>query len=126
MKRSWIGAGLLLVLLLVGICSTWRMQRCQEPMAENIRRAGTLAAQNDWAGAESCAAQTRQAWEKCWDVSAALTDHEPMEEVDALFETLEVYAGARDGLNYAALCAQLGSMLEAMGEAHSFRLRNLL
>lgn len=126
MKRCWIGAGLLLVLLATGIYSTWRMQHCQEPMIQEVLRAGELARQGDWEAAEGHAHQAQAEWDRCWGLSAALTDHEPMEQVNAMFAQLEVYATAQETVNYAVLCAQLGSELDAISDAHRVVWWNLL
>ena len=40
MKRSWMGAGLLVVLLAVGLTITWRMARIHEPIAASLTAAG--------------------------------------------------------------------------------------
>lgn len=126
MKRCWIGLGLLIVLLAGSIAVTWRMGRCHEPMTEAVTQAAERALDGDWGNALSLTEKARASWEKSWGISAAFADHEPMEEINGLFAELEVYAKARDGTGYAAVCAQLRTALEAMGEAHGFVWWNLL
>ena len=41
-----------------------------------------------------------------------------MEEIDALFAEVEVYAAAREETDFAAGCAALSRKVEAMGQAH--------
>lgn len=126
MKRCWFGLGLLIVLLAGSIFVTWHMGRSHEPMAEAVTQAAERALTGDWGNAEALAGKARASWEKNWGISAAFADHEPMEEINGLFAQLEVYAASRDSLGYAAVCAQLRTALEAMGDAHGFVWWNLL
>lgn len=126
MKRFWIGVTLLVVLMAVGIFATWGINHCHDPIAQEIRRAGEAAWQENWEQAETLAAHAQKGWKKYWNLSASLSDHEPMERIDGLFAQLEVYGQARERVNYAAVCAQLGEELEAIGDAHSFVWWNLL
>ena len=52
-------------------------------------------------------------------------DHTPMEEIDALFAQVEVYAAAREETDFAAGCAALSRKVEAMGLAHGASWWNL-
>lgn len=126
MKRSWIGAVLLVVLLAVGIFSTWQMQRSHGPMAEDIRQARVMAQAGQWEMAEECVSRAKRGWEKSWGISASFSDHEPMERINALFAQLEVCGGIRETASYCLICAQLQQELEAMGETHRFVWWNLL
>ena len=126
MKREWIGMGLLLALLVLGLLTTKRMEHTCGEMAEQFSQAGTLALAEDWEGADRLLRQARSRWEESWRLSAALTDHEPMEEVDSRLEELEVYQKQRDNLAFAALCAQIASQIEDMGDAHGLTWWNLL
>lgn len=126
MKRSKFGLGLLLMLLILGVLSTWTMLRSTEPITESIRQAGAAGFQEDWPVAESKMREAKHQWEEKFPLCASLTDHEPMENINGLFAQLEVYADSRDARNFAAVCAQLGKDLEAMGEAHSFKWWNVL
>ncbi len=126
MKRCWIGVGLLITLLGIGIFSTCRMQKAHEPMSAALKQACALAENDQWEDALQCAAQVKQEWEDSWGLSASFADHEPMERINALFAQLEVSGQSRDTLSYCLLCAQLWEELEAMGEAHRFIWWNLL
>ena len=52
-------------------------------------------------------------------------NHTPMEEIDALFAEVEVYAAAREETDFAAGCAALSRKMEAMGQAHGASWWNL-
>lgn len=126
MTRSKIGAWLLLILLLVGLISSWGMVRFSDPIGEAADQAASAALREDWKEAETLANQARDRWQKYWGFCAAFADHGPMENINGLFAQLEVYARSRDAQNFAAVCAQLSQDAKAIGEAHSLKWWNLL
>lgn len=126
MKRGWFGAALLLVLLGLGIGSSMMMQKLHTPLAESLDRAAEFALEGNWEQAEHAAREAADTWEKMWHFSATVSDHEPMEEIDALFAQLEVYRAAEDPVNFSSACASLSRQIEAMGDAHELSWWNLL
>ena len=126
MKRIWIGIALLVLLLGAGIRTSGFMKEAHLPVARDLRRAGELALEEQWGPAQAFASRGQKQWQKKWPVIAAVADHEPMDEIDALFAQLEVYAGEEDRLAYSAACAHLRSLLEALGQSHSFNWWNLM
>lgn len=126
MKRSKIGAWLLIGLLVIGLLSSWGMVKYSEPIGEAAAEAAEAALREDWNRAEALVGQARTRWYKYWGFCAAFADHEPMENINGLFAQLEVYAQSRDPQNFAAVCAQLSEDAKAIGEAHSLKWWNLL
>ena len=113
MKRVWFALILMLLLAAGGIAITWRMDRICQPLAQALEQAETA----EEAEAVRLCAEARAGWERSRKFVAAVTDHEPMEEVDALFDSLEVYLRHGDKLHFSQSCAQLASQLKALGEA---------
>lgn len=126
MKRSGFGLGLLLVVLLLGVVSSWLMVADTVPMAEAMEQAGEGALREDWGSAEAIFTGVRAHWDRRYPFYAAFTDHEPMEDINGLLAQLEIYARIRDHRAFAAVCAQISGDLEAIGEAHSLKWWNLL
>ena len=126
MKRIWIGIILLTALLGAGFWISSFMAQSHNPVAQDIRQAGNLALEEQWGAAQAYAKRGKDRWETKWPVTAAFADHEPMDEIDALFAQLEVYAAAKDQIAYTALCAHLASLLEAISQSHSFNWWNLM
>lgn len=126
MKRSKIGAWLLIVLLIIGMLSSWGMVKYSEPIGKAASQAAEAALREDWVKAEALTQSARARWDKYWGFCAAFADHEPMENINGLFAQLEVYAQSRDAQNFAAVCALLGEDARAIGEAHSLKWWNLL
>ena len=126
MKRIWIGIALLTCLLMGGLWISGFMKDAHDPVAQDIRHAGSMAQKNQWNAAQAFAERGRDRWEQKWPVTAAIADHEPMDEIDALFAQLETYGKTRDPGAYSALCGHLGSLLEALSQGHRCKWWNLM
>lgn len=126
MKRSWIGAGLLLVLLAVGIWSAWKMVEIHAPLETMLNRAAEQALGEDWESAEYLFRQAKESWQHQEILRACFADHTPVEEIDGEFALLEVYLQTREATPFAAGCRELARKTAAVGEAHGFNLKNLL
>ena len=126
MKRIWIGIILLTALLGTGFWMSNFMVQSHNPVAQDIRQAGNLALEEQWGAAQAYAKRGKDRWETKWPVTAAFADHEPMDEIDALFARLDAYAEAEEEVAYSALCAHLASLLEAVSQSHSMKWWNLM
>ena len=126
MKRCWFGLILLIALFAGCLAATWHMDRVYSPLSETMDQAADRALREDWGNALHLMEQAEDAWHRHWKVSAAFADHEPMEDINALFAQLAVSAELRDGPVFAALCAHLSAALDAMGDAHGFVWWNFL
>ena len=126
MTRFWLGAGLLAWLLAMGIGITVAVDRFCDPISGDLSRASVLVQQGRWEQAEQLSTQAQQRWEQHRALHAAVSNHEPMEQIDALFEQLKIYSQAGDGLRFAECCAQLSSLTEALGESQAVYWWNLL
>ena len=126
MKRSWLGFFLLLVLLGLSLLSTWAMGQACEPITENLLQASEEGLREDWGRAALFVAKARQDWESCALLRTMLTDHGPMEDMDALFCLLETYGISRENVAFSAICREMAEKIQAMGEAHSLVWENIL
>ncbi len=126
MKRSWIGLALLLLLLILSLAAGWYMDRCQRPIARELDNAAELALAGDWEGGAAALNAAWEGWDGCRQVAACFADHNPMEEIDALFSRLEVWAQLRLSGEFAAGCRELSRKVEAMGQAHGLMWWNFL
>lgn len=126
MKRLWIGVGLLVFFLVMGILLTLSFHRIHAPLSQTLDTASQEAIAGNWETAQSLAATARDRWEKYRKFTAAVADHEPLEEMDALFDQLEHYAVLGWEGEFAALCTQLSSMAAAMEESQALTWWTLL
>ena len=126
MKRFWLGAALLFLLLGLGFFSAGATSHICEPLGQQLEQGAQLAQQQQWQQALKLSRQAQQRWEQNHKAVAAVSSHEPMEEVDALFEALEIFARQRDALRFAEYCARIASLTEAIAEAQSATWWNIL
>lgn len=122
-RRFYLGAGLLAVILLLGLLTAWAMDKNQQPIADLLEQAAQ--AEQLETGIQ-LARQAEQGWKATWKWIAAAADHTPMDEIDALFAELEVYAKAGEDVHFSACCKQLASLLRAVSEAHKLSWWNLM
>ena len=126
MKRGWIGAGLLAGLLILGLLVTWFMGRTHTGISEELELSARFAIAGNWEEAEELAEEAYEDWQDSWHFSAAFADHEPMEEIDALFAQLLPYLLNQDAVSFSAACRELARQVEAIGDAHNLNWWNLL
>ena len=126
MKRLWLGVVLLAAMLVLGILTAIGMTRLHDPISEELSRASQAALDDRWEEADALWHHAEKQWRRSWPLTASVADHEPMENIDALFAELRVYAREKEAEHFAACCANLSMLTEAMGEAHAINWWNLL
>lgn len=122
MRRVWLGIGILAGLLALGIFVTVGAHRICAPISEQLEQAAQAASAEE--ALPLCRAARRR-WETYRRMTAAVTDHEPMEEIDALYEELKVYAQWGDQKRFAQCCARLASQTRAIAEAQAVNWWNI-
>ena len=125
-KRFYIGVGLLAVLLAAGIWVGAAISRGHDPVARKLEQAQEAAAAGDLEQGAALASEARALWEEKWKMTAALTDHRAMDEIDGMFAAVEVYARQKDTAHFCADCAQLANQVQVLGETHITAWWNLL
>ncbi len=126
MKRFWFGITLLLVLLAGGIVSSICLDRLHTPISHELSLAAEAALGEQWEDAVRLAHQAKSQWQKQRHAVAAITSHSPMEQIDSLFDELEIYQAAGEVLPFASCCAALSALILAMAEAQTMNWWNLL
>lgn len=126
MKRLWIGVGILLVLLALGIGTTVFAVHTHTGISQTLRQAAEAALTGEWNDAKALSLQAKEVWETHRHTTAAIADHEPMEQIDDLFSQMEVYLLTRQQIPFSACCASLSVMTNAIGEAHAINWWSLL
>ena len=126
MRKLYFGVAMLLLLLILGIWLTVSMNSLHGRIQEDMTRAAEAACREDWPAAREAAGNARELWQKRRRFAAALLDHGPLEETDALFAELEVYDKRGMAADFAAVCALLAQQAEAMGESQQLRWWNFL
>jgi hypothetical protein len=125
-RRFWLGVGILALFLVLGIEVSLGMDMIHGPAEQALEQAAEKALAGQMEEAVALARQAHDWWDDRWTLTASVADHSPMDEVDALFAEMEVYAKAQEDKHFAACCAQLGRLVESMAAAHRFNWWSLL
>ena len=126
MRRVYFGAGMLVILLGLGILICWGMNRLQLPLTEKLEKAAEEALEGSFSQAVILGEDAKRSWEQQWNLTASLADHAPMDEIDGLFSQLAAYGKQEEATHYAACCRELASLIRAVAEAHELSWWNLL
>jgi hypothetical protein len=126
MKRFWIGIGLLVAILAAGLWAGNRMRRVHIPCAADLEQAAACAMAEDWAGATALTDRAKQLWQENWRTSAAISNHQPLDEIDALFEELEIYRAREETAAYCASCLYLSERVRDLSNSFRVNWWNLL
>ena len=126
MKQFWLGLGLLVAMLVSGIWVTGKMKQTHKPASDQLQQAAQYSLEADWENAHRMTMKARKNWEDHRHLTASIVNHEPMDEIDALFSQLEVYSRCGDRVSYSATCARLAELLDALYQEQQFYWWNLL
>jgi len=125
MNRVWIGIGILLVLLGLGIWTQRELEDIHGPIAADMKLAGELAQLGEWEQAVQALTRAEAAWTAGRMFTAALADHQPLEDIESLMAQLPAYAAAGDQAEFAGVCADAACRVEAISAAHKLTLSSI-
>lgn len=125
MNRFRIGVGILALLLVLGVFTQLAAGNRCAPIAAALTEAAEAARAGDWQRASDARGRAEALWRGSWYAVAALADHGPMEDIDALFARLPSDA-REDPAEFPALCGELARRVRAVADAHRLTWWNLL
>lgn len=126
MKRVYFGFSLLILMLVIGTAITLRFSALHVPLAQQLRQAQSAAENGDWETAKAQTDAARAQWEQSRPFTAAVADHAPLEQMDALFARLAVLSQLQNLEEFAADCAELSRLATAMAHSQQLFWWNLL
>lgn len=126
MKRLWIGVIILVLLLGAGIGTTVFAVRTHNSISQKLAQASEAALRGKWEEACSVSLDAKKQWKAMRHGTAAIADHEPMEEIDDLFSQMDIYLLTRQQIPFASCCASLSVLTNAIGESHAINWWSLL
>ena len=126
MKRLYIAAALLLVLLGASLANAWYAQSLTGGMTDQLRRAQSLAEQDDWAQAEAVTRQVYEDWQSHHFYLHTLMRHSDTDQVLRAFRTVLEYLRLQEPDQYNAANADLMAQLELLAEMEQATIVNVL
>jgi hypothetical protein len=121
MKRCWFGAGVLLLLLLVGLATGRYLTRTGQELSRRVER-GARIREADPARGQEILTGAREAWRRQRLLMRILSDHGPITEADTLFDLLLADPEA-DSFRENAL--RLSRILSCLGTSQQPTLENI-
>ncbi len=126
MKRLWIAAGLLALLLAASLTNAWYAQKLTGNMGERLRQAQTLTGQGNWDRAEALTRQVYEDWQYHHFYFHTLMRHSDTDQVLRAFRQVLEYLRLREPDQYNAANADLVAQLELLAEMEQATVVNVL
>lgn len=126
MKRLYIAAGLLALLLAASLTNAWYAQKITGDMGERLRQAQTLTGQGDWDRAEALTRQVYEDWQGYHFYFHTLMRHSDTDQVLRAFRQVLEYLQLREPDQYNAANADLVAQLELLAEMEQAAVVNVL
>ncbi len=126
MKRLWIAAGLLALLLAASLTNAWYAQKLTGNMGERLRQAQTLTGQGNWDRAEALTRQVYEDWQSHHFYLHTLMRHSDTDQVLRAFRTVLEYLRLQEPDQYNAANADLMAQLELLAEMEQASVVNVL
>ena len=126
MKHLWFGAGLLALLLAVSLWLGGGPEDRHQSAVKDLEKASDAALDGDWDLAEALYIRAEKHWNKYRNLSAVLTHHNLIDQIDIGFSMLADYSRCRDTAPFAATCSQIALQLRSLPQSHAFSWQNLL
>ena len=126
MKRLYIAAGLLGLLLAASLTNAWYAQKVTGEMGERLRQAQALAEQENWSRAESLTRQVYEDWQGRHFYFHTLMRHSDTDQVLRAFRQVLEYLRLQEPDQYNAANADLIAQLELLAEMEQATVVNVL
>ena len=126
MKRLYIAAALLALLLAASLANAWYVQGMADGMRNRLEQAQALTRQGDWERAEALTRQTYQDWQDRHFYFHTLMRHSDIDQVLRAFRQVLEYVQLREPDQYNAANADLMAQLELLAEMEQATIVNVL
>ena len=122
MKRLPIGIFVLVGLVILGFWTGRSAGKVHGSIVEALEQA---ARAENWSETAPAVSASRK-WEESRMLSAAITDHSALDEIEAGFAQLDIYRRRNDLTHFTATCARLSRLVKALEEGHKLSWENIL
>ena len=126
MKRLYIAAGLLILMLGASLTNAWYAQSLTEDMGQRLRQAQTLAGEENWNRAEGLTRQVYEDGQNHHFYFHTLMRHSDTDQVLRAFRQVLEYIQLQEPDQYNAANADLIAQLELLAEMEQATVVNVL
>ena len=126
MKRLYIAAALLALLLGLSLVNGWYSERLTGEMREQLRQAQRLAEEEDWGRAEAVTRQVYEDWQNRHFYFHTTMRHSDTDQVLRGFRSVLEYIRLQEPDQYNAANADLIAQLELLAEMEQPSAANVL
>ena len=126
MKRLYLGLGLLILLLAGGWLLSQTALRLRAPICSHLEKAADAALAQDWEAAREFTAAAQGHWDACRSILASFSDHEPIEQMNQGFAQIHAFLQQKDSGEFAAACAGLAQLANAIADSQTVTWWSLL
>ena len=125
-KRFYLGLGILMAFLLLGLAVSWSMGQVTKPVAQTLEQAAQEVLSGNVEQGIQLAQQAQTTWQKGWKRVALAADHSPMDEIDGLFAQIGFFAEVGNRQELGACCLRVSELVEAIADAHRLTWWNVI
>lgn len=126
MRRLYIAAGLLILLLAASLGNAWYAQRLTDGMGNQLRQAQILAQAEDWKQAEAKTSQVYKDWKSHHFYFHTVMRHSDTDQILRAFRQVLEYLRLQEPDQYNAANADLIAQLELLAEMEQASIVNVL
>lgn len=126
MKRLYIAAALLLLLLVASLANGWYAAKITGSMREQLDQAQALAEQDDWSRAEALTRQAYEDWQSRHFYFHTTMRHSDTDQILRTFRSVLEYLKLQEPDQYNAANADLMAQLELLAEMEQPAIANVL
>lgn len=126
MKRLWIAASILVLLLAASLTNGWYIRSLTSQMARQLEQAQSLARQDQWDRAAKITKKAYQDWENHHFYLHTTLRHSDTDQIARSFRSILQFLDHGEEAQYASANADLIAQLELLAETEQASLTNVL
>lgn len=126
MKRLWIAAAILVLMLGASLVNGWYAQSLTGEMTKQLRQAQSFTGLDDWERAESVTRQVYEDWQEHHFYLHTLMRHSDTDQILRAFRQVMEYLRLQEPDQYNAANADLIAQLELLAEMEQPSVVNVL
>ena len=126
MKRFFPPLAVLAAILALSLWNARVMERQTSRLRTQLLHSPTLAAAEDWQGAETALSDSYEAWTSRQTYPHIVTEHDVVDDAEAMYRRAQAFAAVREAAEFQAEVTDLRDQLRLLSEMEACSIRNIL